>query len=50
MVTGIDLVKEQLRVAAGLPLSFTQADVGLSETILISRIPLRMQKSTRKPR
>jgi pyruvate carboxylase subunit A len=26
-VTGIDLVKEQLRVAAGLPLSFTQDDV-----------------------
>lgn len=27
MVTGIDLVVEQLRVAAGLPLSFTQADI-----------------------
>jgi acetyl-CoA carboxylase biotin carboxylase subunit len=27
MVTGIDLVREQLRVAAGLPLSFAQADV-----------------------
>jgi len=27
MVTGIDLVKEQIRVAAGLPLSFTQKDV-----------------------
>jgi len=27
MVTGIDLVKEQIRVAAGLPLSFTQQDV-----------------------
>jgi len=27
MVTGIDLVAEQLRVAAGLPLSFTQAEV-----------------------
>jgi acetyl/propionyl-CoA carboxylase alpha subunit len=26
-VTGIDLVKEQLRVAAGLPLSFTQEEV-----------------------
>jgi len=24
MVTGIDLVEEQIRVAAGLPLSFTQ--------------------------
>ncbi len=27
MVTGVDLVAEQLRVAAGLPLSFTQDDV-----------------------
>jgi acetyl-CoA carboxylase biotin carboxylase subunit len=27
MVTGIDLVREQLRVAAGLPLSFDQAEV-----------------------
>ena len=26
-VTGVDLVKEQLRVAAGLPLSFSQGDV-----------------------
>jgi acetyl-CoA carboxylase biotin carboxylase subunit len=27
MVTGIDIVQEQLRIAAGRPLSFTQADV-----------------------
>ncbi|MFV0277727.1 MAG: ATP-grasp domain-containing protein, partial [Parahaliea sp.] len=27
MVTGIDIVKEQLRVAAGMPLSYTQKDV-----------------------
>lgn len=27
LITGIDLVKEQIRVAAGLPLSFTQEDV-----------------------
>lgn len=27
MITGIDLVREQIRVAAGLPLSFSQGDV-----------------------
>lgn len=27
MITGIDIVREQIRVAAGLPLSFTQEDV-----------------------
>src|SRR5207302_4125992 len=26
-ITGIDLVREQIRIAAGLPLSFTQAEV-----------------------
>lgn len=30
MVTGQDLVREQLRVAAGLPLSFAQAEVSVS--------------------
>ncbi len=30
MVTGIDLVKEQIRVAAGLPLSFTQDQVRIT--------------------
>ncbi|MBW6452532.1 MAG: acetyl-CoA carboxylase biotin carboxylase subunit [Methyloprofundus sp.] len=29
MVTGIDIVKEQIRIAAGEPLSYTQADVAL---------------------
>ncbi|MCP3699917.1 MAG: acetyl-CoA carboxylase biotin carboxylase subunit, partial [Aliivibrio sp.] len=29
MVTGIDLIKEQLRIAAGQPLSFTQEDIKL---------------------
>ena len=27
MITGVDLIKEQIRVASGLPLSFTQDDV-----------------------
>jgi len=29
MVTGVDIVKEQLRIAAGLPLSYTQEDIKL---------------------
>ncbi|WP_374516395.1 acetyl-CoA carboxylase biotin carboxylase subunit [Brevundimonas sp.] len=27
MITGVDLVREQIRIAAGLPLSFTQGDI-----------------------
>jgi len=27
MITGVDIIKEQIRVAAGLPLSFTQEDI-----------------------
>jgi len=38
LVTGVDLVKEQLRVAAGLPLSFTQADVKLSGHAIECRV------------
>ena len=38
LVTGIDLVKEQLRVAAGLPLSFTQEDVQVSGHAIECRI------------
>ena len=38
MVTGVDLVKEQLRVAAGLPLSFTQEDVHVSGHAIECRI------------
>lgn len=30
MITGIDLVREQIRVAAGLPLSFSQEDIKFS--------------------
>lgn len=38
MVSGLDLVAEQLRVAAGLPLSFTQEDVRLQGHALECRI------------
>lgn len=38
MVTGIDLVQEQINVAAGLPLSFTQADVQIRGYALECRL------------
>ncbi|PCI51586.1 MAG: acetyl-CoA carboxylase biotin carboxylase subunit [Alphaproteobacteria bacterium] len=38
MITGIDLVREQIRVAAGLPLSFTQEDVKFSGHSIECRI------------
>ncbi len=38
MVTGIDLVKEQIRVAAGLPLSFTQNDITIKGHSIECRI------------
>lgn len=37
-VTGIDLVKEQVRVAAGMPLSFTQEDVSWTGHAIEMRI------------
>ena len=38
MITGLDLIKEQIRVAAGLPLSFTQEDVVLDGWAIECRI------------
>ncbi len=38
MITGIDIVKEQLRVAAGLKLSYTQADVKIKGHAIECRI------------
>ena len=37
-VTGVDLVREQIRVAAGLPLSFTQADIAFEGASIECRI------------
>ena len=37
-VTGVDLVREQIRIAAGLPLSFTQEDVTFSGHAIECRI------------
>jgi len=38
MVTGIDLIKEQIRIAAGEPISFTQDEVALSGHAIECRI------------
>jgi acetyl-CoA carboxylase biotin carboxylase subunit len=38
MVTGIDLIKEQLRIAAGQPLSFTQDDIKIRGHAIECRI------------
>jgi len=38
MVTGIDIVKEQIRIAAGLPLQYTQEDVNINGWAIECRI------------
>jgi acetyl-CoA carboxylase biotin carboxylase subunit len=37
-VTGVDLVREQIRIAAGLPLSFSQAEIGFKGHAIECRI------------
>jgi propionyl-CoA carboxylase alpha chain len=38
MITGIDLVEQMIRVAAGQPLGFSQADIGINGWAMESRI------------
>lgn len=38
MITGIDIIKEQIRVASGLPLSFKQADIKIKGHAIECRI------------
>lgn len=38
MITGVDLVKEQIRVAAGLPLSFKQEDLAINGHAIEARV------------
>ncbi|AOF52700.1 acetyl-CoA carboxylase biotin carboxylase subunit [Rodentibacter caecimuris] len=45
MITGIDLVKEQLRIATGLPLSFKQEDVKVKGHAIECRINAEDPKS-----
>lgn len=41
MLTGIDLVKWQIRIAAGIPLDFTQADIRLNGSAIECRVNAR---------
>ena len=47
MVTGVDLVLEQIRIAAGLPLSFTQDDIELKGHAIECRICAENPKTFR---
>lgn len=47
MVTGVDLVLEQIRVAAGLPLSFTQEDIEIKGHAIECRICAENPKNFR---
>ncbi len=49
MVTGIDLVKWQIRVAAGQPLSFTQEDVRVEGSAIECRINAEDPKNQFRP-
>ncbi len=49
MVTGIDLIKEQIRIAAGLPLSFAQEDVRVSGHAIECRINAENPKKHFRP-
>lgn len=49
MVTGIDIVKEQLRIAAGLPLSFTQQDIRFQGHAIECRINAESPQADFRP-
>ncbi len=49
MVTGIDLIKEQIRIAMGLPLSFRQEDVELTGHVIECRINAEDPKQNFRP-
>ena len=52
MVTGIDLIQEQIRIACGLPLSFSQKDIVINSHAIECRInaedPIKMRPSPGK--
>lgn len=45
LITGVDIVKEQLRIASGMPLSFTQADIHIRGHAIECRINAEDPKS-----
>ena len=49
MVTGIDLIKEQIRIAMGLPLSFKQEDIALTGHVIECRINAEDPKQNFRP-
>lgn len=48
-VTGIDLIKEQIRIASGLPLSMTQEDISLTGHAIECRINAENPKKNFRP-
>ena len=50
LITGIDLVREQIRLAAGEPLSFTQKDVRVTGHSIEVRINAEDARSARRAR
>lgn len=49
MVTGVDLIKEQIRIAMGLPLSFRQEDIKLTGHVIECRINAEDPKQNFRP-
>ena len=49
MVTGVDLIKEQIRIAMGLPLSFRQEDIELTGHVIECRINAEDPKQNFRP-
>ena len=50
LVTGIDLVEQMIRVAAGEPLAIKQSDVHLKGWAVESRISRKIRRATSCPR
>jgi acetyl/propionyl-CoA carboxylase alpha subunit len=50
MVCGIDLVREQIRIAAGEPLGYAQEDIASAATRSSAASPPRTPRPSRPPR